>query len=182
MQGLRDTHEDEHCIRVSKDKTLLGVFDGHRGDCAAKLCAERYGDAVDVAEVCGTPLPRAFIYAHVSLDKQLRRDCDVSGTTACSCVIETVHDSTSSTERPDKWNVHVAHAGDARVVLIKNDLVGGRGIQATDDHKPNRPDEVRRIEAAGGSVMELYGVHRAGEGIIFFQMSTQHAQSACGVK
>ena len=42
----------------------------------------------------------------------------------------------------------VAWAGDARAVLCR----GGSAVALTSDHKPNRPDERRRIEAAGGSV------------------------------
>ena len=42
----------------------------------------------------------------------------------------------------------VAWVGDARAVLCR----GGSAVGLTSDHKPNRPDERRRIEAAGGSV------------------------------
>jgi len=53
----------------------------------------------------------------------------------------------------------VANLGDSRAVLCRSD--GGRlsAVRLTDDHKPGRPDEQRRIESKGG-VVEMQGVWR----------------------
>jgi len=49
----------------------------------------------------------------------------------------------------------VANAGDSRAVLMDGD----KAVPLSCDHKPSRPDEMRRIEKAGGFVMHL-GVPR----------------------
>ncbi|EKX31539.1 hypothetical protein GUITHDRAFT_83052 [Guillardia theta CCMP2712] len=51
----------------------------------------------------------------------------------------------------------VANVGDSRGVLCQD----GRAVPMSDDHKPNRPDERRRIELAGGMVVTV-GVARVG--------------------
>jgi len=42
----------------------------------------------------------------------------------------------------------IANVGDSRAVLCR----GGRTLELSEDHKPGRPDERRRIELAGGEV------------------------------
>jgi len=44
--------------------------------------------------------------------------------------------------------VYCANCGDARAILCRN----GQPLALSDDHKPDRADEVKRIEAAGGFV------------------------------
>ncbi|PKI72430.1 hypothetical protein CRG98_007176 [Punica granatum] len=51
--------------------------------------------------------------------------------------------------------VVVANCGDSRAVMCR----GGTAIALSEDHKPNRPDELKRIEAAGGRVINWNG-HR----------------------
>ncbi|KAG2531734.1 hypothetical protein JM18_000999 [Phytophthora kernoviae] len=57
--------------------------------------------------------------------------------------------------------IFVAHAGDSRAVLVHR---SGKVSVLTSDHKPNRPDERRRIQELGGSVV-FWGVWRV-EGIL----------------
>lgn len=56
--------------------------------------------------------------------------------------------------------LYVANLGDSRAVLCSN----GRAVAMSEDHKPNREDERRRIEALGGRVIH-YGTWRV-EGIL----------------
>ncbi|KAJ3704439.1 hypothetical protein LUZ61_008144 [Rhynchospora tenuis] len=49
----------------------------------------------------------------------------------------------------------VANCGVSRAVLYR----GGSAVALSSDHKPNRPDEMKRIEEAGGKVIESHG-HR----------------------
>lgn len=58
-------------------------------------------------------------------------------------------------------NLYVAHAGDSRAILVKAE---GKVTALTSDHKPNRPDERKRIQELGGSVV-FWGVWRV-EGIL----------------
>ncbi|XP_044505921.1 probable protein phosphatase 2C 75 isoform X3 [Mangifera indica] len=52
----------------------------------------------------------------------------------------------------------VANCGDSRAVLCR----GGRAIPLSCDHKPDRQDELARIEAAGGRVIFLNGARVEG--------------------
>ena len=57
---------------------------------------------------------------------------------------------------PDDVRVIVANVGDSRAVLCRN----GRAVALSDDHKPDRPDETRRVRRAGGHVVGGGGVCR----------------------
>ncbi|KAK0597503.1 hypothetical protein LWI29_025986 [Acer saccharum] len=50
-------------------------------------------------------------------------------------------------------HIIVANCGDSRAVLCR----GGRVVPLSRDHKPDRPDELQRIQAAGGRVINLDG-------------------------
>jgi len=58
-------------------------------------------------------------------------------------------------EHPESGNASIvtANVGDARVVLSRR----GEAVELTEDHKPNSPTELARIEAAGGLV-EWFGI------------------------
>jgi len=50
----------------------------------------------------------------------------------------------------------LAHVGDSRAVLCR----AGQAVQVTEDHKPDRLDEKKRIERAGGLVLNVRGAWR----------------------
>lgn len=52
----------------------------------------------------------------------------------------------------------VAWCGDSRAVLVR----GTRAVRLSQDHKPERKDETRRIEKAGGAVVNINGIYRVG--------------------
>jgi protein phosphatase 1D len=56
--------------------------------------------------------------------------------------------------------MYVAHVGDSGVVLgsLENKVIKAEPL--TSDHKPETPDEKRRIEGIGGKVLVRNGVHR----------------------
>ncbi|KAL5973450.1 hypothetical protein ACLOJK_030100 [Asimina triloba] len=62
--------------------------------------------------------------------------CDAVGSTAVVAVVT-----------PDE--IVVANCGDSRAVLCRN----GKPVSLSSDHKPDRPDELMRIEEAGGRVI-----------------------------
>lgn len=50
----------------------------------------------------------------------------------------------------------LAHVGDSRAILCR----AGQAVQVTEDHKPDRIDEKKRIERAGGLVLNVRGAWR----------------------
>lgn len=63
-------------------------------------------------------------------------ECDAVGSTAVVAIVT-----------PDK--IIVANCGDSRAVLCRN----GKAVPLSSDHKPDRPDELNRIQEAGGRVI-----------------------------
>ncbi|CAO2148300.1 unnamed protein product [Urochloa humidicola] len=59
--------------------------------------------------------------------------------------------------------VVVAHCGDSRAVLCRGGVSGGAApLPLSSDHKPDRPDEQERIEAADGRVIFWKGARVLG--------------------
>lgn len=52
--------------------------------------------------------------------------------------------------------LYVANVGDSRAVLCKED----KAVDVSSDHKPNREDETKRVEQAGGLVVNSQGTFR----------------------
>ncbi|CAN0546816.1 unnamed protein product, partial [Ectocarpus sp. 12 AP-2014] len=50
----------------------------------------------------------------------------------------------------------VGNVGDSRAVLCSD----GRALPMSSDHKPNKPEERRRIQALGGRVVYSFGIPR----------------------
>ncbi|CAI9117871.1 OLC1v1019359C1 [Oldenlandia corymbosa var. corymbosa] len=71
--------------------------------------------------------------------------CDAVGSTAVVAVVS-----------PDK--IIVSNCGDSRAVLCRN----GKAVPLSVDHKPDRPDELERIEKAGGRVIYWDGARVLG--------------------
>lgn len=63
-------------------------------------------------------------------------ECDAVGSTAVVAIVT-----------PQK--IIVANCGDSRAVLCRN----GKALPLSSDHKPDRPDELNRIQEAGGRVI-----------------------------
>ncbi|KAK4791755.1 hypothetical protein SAY86_032168 [Trapa natans] len=72
-------------------------------------------------------------------------ECESVGSTAVVAIVT-----------PDK--IIVANCGDSRAVLCRK----GKAIPLSVDHKPDRPDELERIHAAGGSVIYWNGARLLG--------------------
>mmetsp|Transcript_59017 Transcript_59017/g.116894 ORF Transcript_59017/g.116894 Transcript_59017/m.116894 type:complete len:428 (+) Transcript_59017:64-1347(+) len=153
MQGWRRTHEDAHILRCevrgAEDAAVFAVLDGHGGHVAAHVASTILEDRLTQfasrgsldAATAESELQSTFIEA----DAQLRRHLDAgdsSGTTVVAAVI--------TRPRPSEYCVHLAHCGDSRAVLFSNNQ-----LICSEDHKPDRPDETDRIEAAGGMVFPI---------------------------
>lgn len=139
---------------------MFAVFDGHSGREAATFCKDRLYHFVYRNENYFTNVDRALREGFLECDLALRRVTESkrvgfgnsapnnraphfgsgavysAGTTACVSILR-------DTE------LIVANVGDSRAVLAHS----GKCYEMSDDHKPTRHDERKRIEAAGGVVL-----------------------------
>ncbi len=148
MQGRRKTMEDEHCVitEIVADKKVeyYGVFDGHGGDRAAKLVAKHLHKNIFASEHFPKNIEEACIEGCHLTDEQIISTGMSDGTCVIAALI--VDDT-----------IYALNLGDSRAVVCSD----GQTIALCDDHKPNRPDEYKRIIEAGGFVA-VYGVPRVG--------------------
>ncbi|XP_076904301.1 putative protein phosphatase 2C 76 [Bidens hawaiensis] len=144
FRGKRASMEDFYDVKTCKINgqtvCLFGIFDGHGGSRAAEYLKENlFKNLMNHPEfMTNTKLAISETYQQtdsefLELGKDMFRD---DGSTASTAVLVGNH-------------LYVANVGDSRTVISK----GGKAIPLSDDHKPNRSDERKRIENAGGVVM-----------------------------
>ena len=91
-------------------------------------------------------------------------DAEQCGSTACVAVVR----------RAIKHNViYVANVGDTRAVLSKN----GQAERLSKDHKATDPQEIERVKAEGGSIMD----NRVAGGLAITRALGDHAFKNFGV-
>ncbi|KAL5567582.1 hypothetical protein UlMin_024157 [Ulmus minor] len=135
---------------------FYGVFDGHGCSHVALRCKDRLHEivkeelesdqsAVDWKE----KLKRSF----TRMDEEVVQVSNDDEKTNCRCELQTPQcdavGSTAVVALVSTEKVVVSNCGDSRAVLCRN----GVAIPLSSDHKPDRPDELLRIEAAGGRVI-----------------------------
>ncbi|KAJ1264307.1 hypothetical protein BS78_09G253700 [Paspalum vaginatum] len=144
FRGKRATMEDFYDIKSSKidDKqiSLFGIFDGHGGSRAAEYLKEHLFDNLIKHPEFMTDTKLAIGETYRRTDSEFldteRNSHRDDGSTASTAVLVGNH-------------LYVANVGDSRAVISK----AGKAIALSEDHKPNRSDERKRIESAGGIVM-----------------------------
>ncbi|KAL4388470.1 hypothetical protein GQ457_09G029780 [Hibiscus cannabinus] len=153
---------------ISSDVHFFGVFDGHGCSHVAMKCRDRFHEIVkEEIEACGggktvdwkLTMERSF----ERMDKEVKDSTvDAKENSNCRCELQTPQcDAVGSTAvvaivTPDK--IIVANCGDSRAVLCRN----GVAVPLSDDHKPDRHDELLRIEEAGGRVIYWDGARVLG--------------------
>ncbi|KAK6936709.1 PPM-type phosphatase-like domain [Dillenia turbinata] len=144
FRGKRASMEDFYDIKSSnidgQTVCLFGIFDGHGGSRAAEFLKEHLFENLmkHPQFMADTKLAISETYQQTDMDfleseRDTYRD---DGSTASTAVLVGDH-------------LYVANVGDSRTVISK----GGKAIPLSEDHKPNRSDERKRIESAGGVVM-----------------------------
>ncbi|XP_042504382.1 protein phosphatase 2C 51-like isoform X2 [Macadamia integrifolia] len=143
---------------------FFGVYDGHGGSLVANACRDRLhrvlvkeiegrealdgtawkegDDEFDWKEVmgrCFAKMDEEFKGSGVDEEDDSALERTI-GSTAVVAVVGTEE-------------LVVANCGDSRAVLSR----GGVAVPLSRDHKPDRPDEMERVEAAGGRVINWNG-------------------------
>ncbi|KAI3514109.1 hypothetical protein L1887_12427 [Cichorium endivia] len=172
--GRRRDMEDAVAIHPSflgiddnniSDIHYFGVYDGHGCSHVARRCEDRLHllvkeefnkemESMDWKKTMERSFRRMDEEVTVWNQEAIRGDCRCElhapesygvGSTAVVAVLT-----------PEK--IIVANCGDSRAVLCRN----GRAIPLSTDHKPDRPDEFDRIQAAGGRVLYWDGARVSG--------------------
>ncbi|KAJ7947590.1 Protein phosphatase 2C [Quillaja saponaria] len=156
--GRRDNGNDS-------ELHYFGVYDGHGCSHVATKCRDRLHELVkeelESDELClewKTAMERSFsrmdkevIAWNESVTRAKCRcelqspDCDAVGSTAVVAILT-------------PYKIIVANCGDSRAVLCRN----GKAVPLSSDHKPDRPDELNRIQEAGGRVIYWDGARVLG--------------------
>ncbi|CAK9163059.1 unnamed protein product [Ilex paraguariensis] len=175
MLGRRRAMEDAVTMErgmVAGKFMFFAVYDGHGGSSVANACRDRLHHLV-TKEIEGRTSPEGRTPAcggGIEWEKVMKTcfakmDEEVSERAGGGNEVE-VRDgpsmsvtklgsvgSTAVVVILGKEELVVANCGDSRAVLCR----GGVAVPLTNDHKPDRPDEKERVEAAGGRVIEWNG-------------------------
>eukprot|EP00004_Rigifila_ramosa_P008412 TRINITY_DN1964_c0_g2_i2.p1 TRINITY_DN1964_c0_g2~~TRINITY_DN1964_c0_g2_i2.p1 ORF type:complete len:295 (-),score=53.50 TRINITY_DN1964_c0_g2_i2:615-1499(-) len=161
--GQRPYMEDRHVLLPSfaadssdgRARSFFAVYDGHAGSEVAQYCKQHLHQHL-------RQQPQFFSGsdsdAHSALEAAFAAvDQDLMGTVGQSGRLD---GATAVVALLVGSVLHVANLGDCRAVLGRRSASEGRHISAlrlSSDHKPDRPDEQRRVEKAGGTVMPSMG-------------------------
>ncbi|KAL1531982.1 protein-serine/threonine phosphatase [Salvia divinorum] len=134
--------------RGGRSYSFFGVYDGHGGWLVARDCSERLHKLL--AEIVEADAGEEIAWERVmaagfrKMDEEVNKSGASVASTGSTAVVAVVGEE----------EVVVANCGDSRAVLSR----GGVAVQISDDHKPDRPDELERIEGCGGRVINWNGV------------------------
>ncbi|XP_066370742.1 probable protein phosphatase 2C 56 isoform X1 [Miscanthus floridulus] len=142
--GRRSTMEDCYDIKLTKidgqPVNLFGVFDGHGGNLAAEYLKEnllknlmKHPEFLTDTKLA---ISRTFLETDGDIIETISSSFRDDGSTALAAVLIGNH-------------LYVANVGDSRAVASK----GGKAVPLSKDHKPNRTEERKRIQDAGGVVI-----------------------------
>ncbi|KAL5843268.1 hypothetical protein ACOSQ4_009226 [Xanthoceras sorbifolium] len=146
-RGSRQVMEDGYGFMVDilgdPKQAFFAVIDGHGGRAAADFVAENLGK--NIVKKLGNvgEEEQAICAGYLVTDREFLSQGVGSGACAASILLK-------------DGELHVANAGDCRVVLSRN----GVADSLTMDHRLSREDERLRIENSGGFVFCRNGVWR----------------------
>lgn len=163
--GLKKTLQDRYVSDEAMEElgVYFGVFDGHGGtqvaDVAAKMLHKNIMTQFRQKQV--QPASRdekirgAIKEAFLLTDKEIlstaeRKKFEQVGSTAVTAILH------GNPKLGTALRLVVANLGDSRAVLCR----AGQAVATSEDHKPSRIDEKKRIERAGGLVLQVRGCWR----------------------
>ncbi|KAM0843266.1 hypothetical protein ACQ4PT_057820 [Festuca glaucescens] len=164
--GRRREMEDAVSVReaFAAARDFYGVFDGHGCSHVADACRDRMHELVaDGLPTSAASDPSPWAAAMERSFARMDAEVTASGRGAspsCRCESNKCDHvgSTAVVAVVGQHHVVVANCGDSRAVLCR----GGKPVPLSSDHKPDRPDELERIEAAGGRVIFWEGARVLG--------------------
>ncbi|XP_015896427.3 protein phosphatase 2C 51 [Ziziphus jujuba] len=165
--GRRRAMEDAVAVAKMDPYNFFAVYDGHGGFEVANACRDRLHELLE-KEVeewrCGGGGGGGEIvdWEKVMTESFSKMDEEVDGGEVEPEIGESVSmntiGSTATVVVVGKKEIVVANCGDSRAVLWR----GSAAVPLSRDHKPDRPDELERVEAAGGRVINWNGCRVLG--------------------
>lgn len=155
IKGLRQSNEDKHSIILGMNNksdedvnnlnniNLYAVYDGHGGKFVSNFISENL-PIFFTDKTTKYPLTKNFVnevydgLQNILYTKYEDKSTDCGST--CLVCIQFIENNESY--------LNVLNTGDSRAVMCRNNLA----FTLTKDHKPNWPDEKRRINKLGGEI------------------------------
>lgn len=149
--GRRREMEDAVTVELgfvsasSRKYDFFGVYDGHGGSRVAHACRDRLHHLVvkEVEEEETVDWEKVMVASFGKMDEEVIASGAVTGSIGSTAVVAVVGEEV----------VVVANCGDSRAVLSRARVP----MPLSNDHKPDRPDELERIEVSGGRVINWNG-------------------------
>ncbi|XP_076952562.1 putative protein phosphatase 2C 8 [Bidens hawaiensis] len=132
----------------SRKFDFYGVYDGHGGSRVANGCRERLHKVLAAEMAVGSGRVAGFDWETLMVESFEKMDEEVNELEFVGSV-----GSTATVVVVGEDVIVVANCGDSRAVLSR----GGAAVPLSNDHKPDRPDELERIERSGGTVINWNG-------------------------
>ncbi|CAL4948376.1 unnamed protein product [Urochloa decumbens] len=141
---------------------FFAVYDGHGGAWVAEACRDRLHVALaeQMARLgltnggVGEEDAGALLWREAMAAAFARVDGEVSAVQAAEGDTKPYAEGSSAVVAVlEPRRIVVAHCGDSRAVLCR----AGVPVPLSTEHKPERPDELARIESAGGQILYWHG-------------------------
>eukprot|EP00475_Leptophrys_vorax_P043922 TRINITY_DN8613_c0_g1_i2.p1 TRINITY_DN8613_c0_g1~~TRINITY_DN8613_c0_g1_i2.p1 ORF type:complete len:477 (+),score=114.93 TRINITY_DN8613_c0_g1_i2:87-1517(+) len=140
------------------NRLLVGVFDGHGGDHAAKYLKHHIPAEVD--KIKDNLSKKTVSQMMIDLDQKYFEVTESTelksvGSTAVVAIVSPPQQPKSCwgfRKKIPQYQIDVAHIGDSRCVLYRRDQKKFELI--TRDHKPDNAQEAERVKRAGGLIMD----------------------------
>ncbi|KAL2940559.1 Protein phosphatase 2C 37 [Bienertia sinuspersici] len=145
---------------------FYGVYDGHGCSHVAKRCKDRMHSIIkeEIESREEVDWKDTMSQSFTKMDKEAgeRVTNNFDATSSCRCELQTPQcdavGSTAVVAVVSSEKIVVSNCGDSRAILCRK----GVAVPLSSDHKPDRADELNRIEEAGGRVIYWDGARVLG--------------------
>lgn len=151
VRGKREANEDAHKIICNihkknknvKDINYFSLFDGHGGKEVSKFLSQKMHHLFFDKRI-SYPLNHKNVYKiYDHIDKMLSEEYYAQYAGSTALVVMHYKDKTG------KQFLNIINLGDCRAVICRDNFA----FPLTKDHKPNHPEERRRIKNLGGDIL-----------------------------
>lgn len=145
LKGLRQQNEDKHiCIsNGNNDMNFIGLYDGHGGKFVSTFLYENLHNFF-INENVTYPIKTNYIKKTFKKihDYLYKEKFDCANNCGSTCLVLLLY------KISDEYFVNVINVGDSRSVLCRNNIA----IPLSKDHKPNWPEEIKRLKNMSGNI------------------------------